>query len=585
MSIFNTHPNIVHVLDFFEENGTAYIVMEYLNGISFKEFIAQNKGKVKVAVATEVILSVLEALKKIHSVGIIHRDISPDNVFICEGNIVKLIDFGAARFSTGEEEKELSIILKPGYAPPEQYRNKSKQGPFTDIYAVGAMFYRAIVGKMPDESVNRMVEDKVIQPHELDSSIDIKLSNAIMRAIAIKYELRFKDANEFILAIENKVIVRDVQTELNRRRGLRFTIVGIGAVLILSMAVGVGFLFKAKKDTSQLKAATIKIWLPGKPQFEIENDKYINDIFSEFEKENEKVKLDVKVIDEDIYASELKKAYEEGEFPTIFDSSYLADSIDKKADLSKVLQLLNKREDRKLFDILGKIKKENNSISYIPLGFDIPVIYYNNQIIPEELKLNNLVGFKEILNNVQTKYTLSEIRNYSLDTESIDLYPGIDFENYKDYEDFRLDIGDTREGEIDIESYDAENEKMKMLEGKTAFYISDFTKYKEVNSDMAGRYKVALLDDIPFNIRFINKLSVYNDAKKEEVEASIYLLYYLLSEKNQVYMSINDDENLPLKNVVLPINFSALSKYTEVNIEFSSLDKIIERSKNYNLVD
>ena len=115
-------------------------------------------------VALEVTLSVLDALKEIHKAGIIHRDISPDNVFICMSGIIKLIDFGAARFSTGEEEKTLSIILKPGYAPPEQYRSRSKQGPWDGYLRGGRHVLRALTGVMPDESVNRMVRTGWFRP-------------------------------------------------------------------------------------------------------------------------------------------------------------------------------------------------------------------------------------------------------------------------------------------------------------------------------------------------------------------------------------------------------------------------------------
>ena len=149
MAMFNTHPNIVNVYEFFEENNTAYIAMEFLKGMSFKQYIAAQGGKIGWQTAVSVVLSVLDGLKEIHRAKIIHRDVSPDNIFLVPTDDgkdyrIKLIDFGAARFASGEEEKTLSIILKPGYAPPEQYRSKSRQGPWTDLYAVGAVLYRAI---------------------------------------------------------------------------------------------------------------------------------------------------------------------------------------------------------------------------------------------------------------------------------------------------------------------------------------------------------------------------------------------------------------------------------------------------------
>ena len=147
---FSDNPNIVNVFDFFEANITAYMVMEYLEGILLKDYIKQNSGKLDVKSSLEITNKVLDGLKEVHKAGIIHRDISPDNIMLTTDNKVKLFDFGAARFSSTEQESTYSIIIKQGYAPPEQYRSKSKQGPYTDIYAVGAMLYSMLTGKIPE---------------------------------------------------------------------------------------------------------------------------------------------------------------------------------------------------------------------------------------------------------------------------------------------------------------------------------------------------------------------------------------------------------------------------------------------------
>ena len=159
---FSDNPNIVNVYDFFEANNTAYMVMEYLEGILLKDYIKQNSGKLDVKSSLEITNKVLDGLKEVHKAGIIHRDISPDNIMLTTDNKVKLFDFGAARFSSTEQESTYSIIIKQGYAPPEQYRSKSKQGPYTDIYAVGAMLYSMLTGKIPEESVDRQIEDTLL---------------------------------------------------------------------------------------------------------------------------------------------------------------------------------------------------------------------------------------------------------------------------------------------------------------------------------------------------------------------------------------------------------------------------------------
>lgn len=142
---FNDQEGIVNVTDFFEANNTAYIVMEYLDGITLKEYIAEN-GVLSPEDILELMAPVLESLDEVHKQGLIHRDISPDNIMLLKNGKVKLMDFGAARDYTDFGEKSLSIVLKPGYAPEEQYRSRGIQGPWTDIYALSATIYKCITG-------------------------------------------------------------------------------------------------------------------------------------------------------------------------------------------------------------------------------------------------------------------------------------------------------------------------------------------------------------------------------------------------------------------------------------------------------
>lgn len=218
MAKFNTHPNIIHVYDFFEENNTAYIVMEFLEGVSFKEYIKEQGGRIPLEKALDVTRAVLSALSEVHKGGILHRDISPDNIFVCSDGRVKLIDFGAARFSAKDEDRTRSVILKPGFAPPEQYQTRSRQGPWTDIYAVAATLYRAVTGVSPEESVNRTEEDLLAEPKQFCPEMSDNLNNAILRAMALRYELRFQSAEEFQRALEGETFIRNVGKELRARK-------------------------------------------------------------------------------------------------------------------------------------------------------------------------------------------------------------------------------------------------------------------------------------------------------------------------------------------------------------------------------
>ena len=125
---FQTNPNVVDVYDFFEENETAYMVMEFMDGMTYKQFIRSQGGKVKPDLACRVTLAVLDALSEVHRERIVHRDINPNNIFICQDGKVKLYDFGAARLET----TDMTTILTPCYAPPEQYITNGKQGSYTD---------------------------------------------------------------------------------------------------------------------------------------------------------------------------------------------------------------------------------------------------------------------------------------------------------------------------------------------------------------------------------------------------------------------------------------------------------------------
>ena len=130
-------PGIVMVKDYFHENKTAYIVMEFAEGETLKAILKRN-GPMPAAQVFEMMRPVMDSLEVVHDAGLIHRDISPDNFMVdAEGN-VKLLDFGAARNYMADNEKSLSVMLKPGYAPEEQYRSRGKQGPWTDVYSLCA---------------------------------------------------------------------------------------------------------------------------------------------------------------------------------------------------------------------------------------------------------------------------------------------------------------------------------------------------------------------------------------------------------------------------------------------------------------
>lgn len=162
---FHNNPGIVGVRDFFEENGTAYIVMDYLDGETLKSFLQH--GSLDPNQAFDLMRPMLDALELVHANHVIHRDISPDNIMLCSDGSLCLMDFGAAFEMDFSDQRSVSMVLKSGYAPEEQYRAKGELGPWTDIYALCATIYRAITGVAPDESLQRMISDEMAWPRDM----------------------------------------------------------------------------------------------------------------------------------------------------------------------------------------------------------------------------------------------------------------------------------------------------------------------------------------------------------------------------------------------------------------------------------
>ena len=143
-SLQDTVKGVVSIYSYFEANGTGYIVMEYLEGMDVKNILKKSGGTREYEWCRQVILTVLHTLRDVHRQGILHRDIAPDNVFITNEGVIKLIDFGAAKHTSDLINTRSDIVLKVGYAPIEQYSKTAKQGPYTDMYAVAALFYRML---------------------------------------------------------------------------------------------------------------------------------------------------------------------------------------------------------------------------------------------------------------------------------------------------------------------------------------------------------------------------------------------------------------------------------------------------------
>lgn len=198
---FSDEDGIVGIRDFFLENNTAYIIMDFLNGETLQDYLHRS-GILTYEDTFQIMMPVIRSLGNVHKHEVIHRDISPANIMLTKDGKVKLLDFGAAREISQKDVKSLSVILKPGYAPEEQYRSKGVQGPWTDIYAICATLYRCITGRVPEDAMERMSRDELPAPCQVNRLCPVSVSNIIMKGLAVRQEDRYQSVETLAADME-----------------------------------------------------------------------------------------------------------------------------------------------------------------------------------------------------------------------------------------------------------------------------------------------------------------------------------------------------------------------------------------------
>lgn len=237
---FQNEDGIVRIFDSFAENNTAYIVMEYLEGETLTAYLERN-GKISFDDAVQMLTPALKSLEIIHKAGIIHRDIAPDNIFLTKDGKVKLIDFGAARYATTTHSRSLTVIIKPGYSPEEQYRSRGDQGPHTDVYAIAAVLYRMITGTVLPDSLERRTNFErsgkdIVVPASRNCQISKSQENAIMNALNVRIEDRTPTAAQFLEELTAK---RPVKRIFGRIKPLDPTTWPLWAKIVIPTAAAV----------------------------------------------------------------------------------------------------------------------------------------------------------------------------------------------------------------------------------------------------------------------------------------------------------------------------------------------------------
>jgi len=370
MAKFHKHPNIVNIFEFFEENNTAYIVMEFLDGITLNDFLKSNELDFDSCI--DITQKVCAALSEIHSQKIIHRDVSPDNIFLCMNDNVKLIDFGAARFSA-DEERKMTIILKPGFAPPEQYDSVNQQGPWTDIYALGATLYLMLTKVKPDESTNRKIDDKVKSPSELNTSISEQVSNTVMKAMALDYHFRFTTIKDFSEALLGNKKITSLSQEKKKRKNRRlFGILTALFALVLCSSVLITGIMNQRSNTV-LPDASITFYYPENAL----NLDALKEIINQFKDSYSNVSITPVSLSEDKF----ERMDIVSQKATLFISDSLKDAMTNQhvADASDVWKIVDHDNYSVMSAFLSKgmhpyINKQ------IPLGVVVPLQYVKKSV-------------------------------------------------------------------------------------------------------------------------------------------------------------------------------------------------------------
>jgi serine/threonine protein kinase len=200
LASLENEPNVVGAKNFFEENGTAYLVMPYLDGQSLDAVRRSRGGRLPEREAVPLAMAVLDGLRAVHARGLLHRDIKPQNVYVTAAGQVKLLDFGAARYAAGAQSRSLTAVLTVPYAPFEQYQGSGDgQGPWTDVYAVGVLLYVLLTGQEPPEALSRLDEDGLVPPAAVPgAAVSAEVSAAVVAALAPRARDRLRDADAFL---------------------------------------------------------------------------------------------------------------------------------------------------------------------------------------------------------------------------------------------------------------------------------------------------------------------------------------------------------------------------------------------------
>lgn len=550
-----SQPDIVALYDYFEENNTAYIVMEYLDGVSFKEYLKERSGRIPNEEVVDITLHVLAALEEIHSHHIIHRDISPDNIFLCFNHRVKVIDFGAARFSSGEESSNFSTIVKPGYAPAEQYRTKSRQGPFTDLYALGACMYQAATGEKPQESLARAMHDDLRPPKELNPEVPEYLSDIIMKAMAMDEDERFQSSEEFMKALKGHQIDKTpAKKKQKKKKEKGNSILKMAVAVVLTLFLCAGAFWGITNHTR-----LVKMGYSGKIEFYVPESKkdYYGEVVNDYSIDYDKEISIVPVADEKYKETVLEKLGTK-ESPAIFVSDdFSQKELADAEDMEKyVVDAIEDSEEN--FYYLNQYYKKKQDEKRMPLSFNVPLILENGNLGKAVKKAIN--DSSEFALSAKGKKAQTEL--YQVKDSVVDLSSGLHI--------------DTKN------SVNSKKGIRKFKNGEAAYYITDWTDYHKIIESKKYMNLDILYPDksTKMKVDFSEYISISSKINVQaRMEAEDFVMYMALNQSKYLMKEEREDR--------LPLNKEALKRFSEtwtINLA-SSLEKDDGRVQFENYLD
>jgi hypothetical protein len=533
---FANHENIITVLDYFEQHNTAYYVMEYVDGDTLDDYLAKTP-ELGVEGGVSIALQIGQALKALHKEGILHRDVSPDNILIPKTYPERgavLYDFGAARFSRDEKDTPQSRIMKPGYSPPEQYAESRKQNEQVDVYALGATLYYVLTRMKPEEATNRKLADELPTPRSLNAEIPEPLSNTIQKAMAVERHLRFKTIGEFEDALNQKTVSLPPKAEYRRRwRRRRTQILTVSALLIAGW-IAAGVLYVSQYWAQWLEA-DIALWYQetGDEGVDAAKETALAAVVEAFNAEFPRVTVEIEGVAAEDYAAEAGRVARRRNRAVVLESDSLDSELLAQAlDISQVVDAAERRDCY----FLERYDRHFPDGKQIPVGFNVPAVFINPNLC--QFSGSGVSNLSDLLANMPLE--VSE-RGLSLD------------EAYG--EEYEEAFGDA-----------------DSLSGADAFFgdetgacFSSTARYYAFLEQMPGRMRMLYVDreEVPAEFSGLWSLLPCSGSERQSAEA---LLRFLLSAGAQDILHLQNQSG------ALPLHRESLAQYRELYSDYAEFE-------------